>query len=54
MRVEFVWEDSTQTTRALESYHGLLQGLLTPTQVLSQLKMHERFGLTTGTMEIHR
>ena len=54
MRVEFVWEDATQTTRALESYHGLLHGVLTPTQVLSQLKMHERFGLTTGTMEIHR
>jgi putative protease len=54
MRVEFVWESAAQTTRVLEAYHGLLQGSLTPPQVLSRLKAHERFGLTTGTMEIHR
>lgn len=54
LRVEFVWESAEQTALVLESYHQLIRGGLSPQQVLKRLSVHERFGLTTGTMEVHR
>ena len=54
LRVEFVWENAAQTREVLESYHSLIRGELSPQGVVQRLSAHERFGLTAGTMEVHR
>ena len=54
LRIEFVWENREQALRVLQSYMGLYHGNLNAERVLSMIGVHERFGLTTGTMEVHR
>lgn len=52
LRLEFVWENFEQTQRVILAYQELLDAKITPETVLERLGTHERFGLTTGTMEV--
>ena len=52
LRLEFVWENFEQTQRVILAYQELLDAKITSETVLERLGTHERFGLTTGTMEV--
>lgn len=49
-RVELVWEDRAETARVLAAWRGLLAGAHGPSEVHAQLRVHEQFGVTSGTM----
>ena len=54
LRIEFVWENQEQSRRVLEGYLALYSGKINAQVLLKRLGIHERFGLTRGTMEVHR
>ena len=53
-RVEFVRESAEETLRVLAAYRALLAGEMTPPQVFDQLRVHEQFGVSKGTMRVER
>lgn len=52
LRLEFVWEDTTQTQRVISAYQALLRREIDASELLKRVGVHEQFGLTSGTMEV--
>jgi putative protease len=50
-RAEFVWEDEKTTASVLSAWRALLDGTLTPAELLKRIEGHEQFGVTAGTMQ---
>jgi len=50
-RIEFIEEDSVDTTKAINAYSELLEGKLDSASVWRQLKAMSRMGVTRGTLD---
>jgi putative protease len=51
IRVELVRESGADAGRVIGAWRELVAGRTTPAEVLARLRMHERFGVTAGTMQ---
>lgn len=54
LRVEFVWETGDEARRVLEGYGALVRGEISPARLLDEIRVHEQFGVTAGTMRVMR
>ena len=54
IRVEFVRETRAQAEQVLTAYQELLNGNLTPRQLIQRVGVHEQFGVHSGTMSVYR
>jgi putative protease len=54
LRVELVWESGEEAARVLDAWQRLLTGRATPAEVARQLRVHEQFGVSAGTMQVYR
>jgi putative protease len=52
LRVEFVWENRTQTALVLQQWLGLLAGDVAAAELTARVGTHEQFGVTSGTMRV--
>ncbi len=50
-RAELVWEDQATTASVLTAWRSLLEGSLSPAELLRRIEGHEQFGVTAGTMQ---
>lgn len=51
LRIEFVREDHDQAVQVIQAYQALMEGRRDHHQVVEELGVLERFGVTAGTME---
>ena len=51
-RVELLDEDALHTRRTLESYRGLIDGRVELKELLETLRVHDRLGVTEGTLRV--
>jgi putative protease len=53
-RAEFVWEDGPTCAAVVGAWERLLGGTMSPNALIAELKTHEQFGVTAGTMRTMR
>ncbi len=51
LRVELVRESASEAARVIGAWRALIAGSIGPAEVLARLRLHERFGVTAGTMK---
>ncbi|MCE9576416.1 MAG: U32 family peptidase [Deltaproteobacteria bacterium] len=51
LRIELVRESGAEAARVIGAWRALVAGSIGPAEVLARLRLHERFGVTAGTMK---